>query len=751
MFELLFRYPARLFEQGEFVFLSRAPLWLLAVAILLAMGGLALLTLRTTNLRWPRWRQWSIWGLQSLMATLLLVLLWQPALRVSALKAQQNVIAVIVDDSKSMATREGTSTRIEQARRTLDDGLLGKLRERFAVRLYRGGASAARVETAAELQGTGTSTRLADTLTQAVIDASALPVGAIVLLSDGADNAGGIDLQSLSEVRRLRIPIHTIGYGRERLDRDAELTSVELAPRTIKGSLSVAQVTFRQRGYGGGKARLVARAENKVLATREVILKQDGEAQTESMALNAGDPGPRTIEFALEGLSGEENPANNTLRRLVTVEANRPRILYLEGEPRWDYKFIRRAFDDDSQIDLASVLRTTQNKIYRQGIQDPQELEAGFPAKPEELFPYRGLIIGGVEASYFTPTQQELIKQFVDRRGGGLLFLAGRSGLADGGYQASSTFLELLPVTLPDRKNTFKREPANVELTGAGRDSLITRLDDATERNADRWKKLPHLANYQEVGPAKPGASVLVESLPTSKGRWPLLATQSYGRGRVAMLATGGTWRWKMQLDHADRTHATFWQQLGSWLVQGAPPQVSLSTPRGVLSDEQSVELRGEIRDKAYRPVSNATVDVRITTPDGSSTTIPMTPEPLTEGVFTAKWSAVPAGSYVAEMTARRGEEELGRDVLNFRREDGVAENFGIEQNRELLEKLASETGGRYYTPSQSSQLANEITYSEAGLTVRESRDLWNMPVVFLLLLTLRAAEWLLRRKWGAV
>ena len=102
-------------------------------------------------------------------------------------------------------------------------------------------------------------------------------------------------------------------------------------------------------------------------------------------------------------------------------------------------------------------------------------------------------------------------------------------------------------------------------------------------------------------------------------------------------------------------------------------------------------------------------------------------------------------------MVATRGTEELGRDTITVRREDGVAESFHTEQNRELLEKLASETGGRYYKPEDAQKLGKDINYSEAGITVRETRDLWDMPIVFLVLLLLRSGEWLLRRKWGVI
>jgi hypothetical protein len=136
---------------------------------------------------------------------------------------------------------------------------------------------------------------------------------------------------------------------------------------------------------------------------------------------------------------------------------------------------------------------------------------------------------------------------------------------------------------------------------------------------------------------------------------------------------------------------------------------------------------------------------------DGVAETVEMRPDALDAGTYTAEWTVPKGGSYVVEVTARRGVEELGRDVLTFRRNDGVAENFHVEQNRELLEKLSSETGGKYYKPEDAKKLGRDINYSEAGITVRETRDLWDMPVIFLLLLMLRSGEWLLRRRWGVI
>src|SRR3984885_5032758 len=124
--------------------------------------------------------------------------------------------------------------------------------------------------------------------------------------------------------------------------------------------------------------------------------------------------------------------------------------------------------------------------MYRQGISDPKELASGFPTRPEDLFGYQGLIIGSVEAGYFTPAQQELIHQFVDRRGGGLLLLGGQFSLADGGWNASN-LVDLLPTVLPTQAGTFHREAdpksgtthTTTEPAPDGMPSIITLLVEA--------------------------------------------------------------------------------------------------------------------------------------------------------------------------------------------------------------------------------------------------------------------------------
>lgn len=748
MFEFLFKYPSTVFAKGKLVLLAGWPVWLLALLSLIFAAGLGWWMWQSKP-TWNRIRSGMLWMLQAAAACTLLLMLWQPALSVSALKPQQNIVAVVVDNSSSMKRTDSDGTRLEAAKKLLDSGLLKDLEKRFQVRLYTIDQGLHRIAKTDAVTGDSPVSKLGDGLKQLTAESSGLPVGAVLLLSDGADSAGGIDRQTITDIRSQRIPVHTIGFGKEQLTKDLEIRNVDVPLRALSDARLSAVVRLRNRGYAGQKTRIEIREETKILASKDVTLGKDGQEQTESLLFSAGIAGARHLSVGLKLMDGEENQANNTMSRFVVVEGRKPRVLYIEGEPRWEFKFIRRAVEEDRSLQLVTMLRVTQNKILRQGGANAKELEAGFPSTAEELFQYDGLIIGSVDAGYFSLTQQELIRQFADRRGGGVLFLGGRSSLSDGGYDKTG-MAEMMPVTLLAAKGTFERELAIPSVTPSGRDSMVLRLVEDPDKNVERWKTMPKLADFQATGKAKPGAVVLAE-MSTPKGVFPLLAVQNYGRGRVAVFATSGSWRWQMTQPKEDTTHELFWQQLLRWVSSATQGQIVATTPNPLLADDGKLPIRVDVREKNYLPVADAEVTARVMGPQGVAAQVKLTPDPVLPGVYVGEWNAPVVGDYVAEVEAMRNGQKIGSDALLFRREDGVTENFYSEQNRELLEKLSEETGGRYWKPEDAKKLPTEISFSEAGVTTRETYDLWNMPFFFLLLLALRTSEWLLRRKWGAV
>ena len=750
MFEFLFKYPLAAFQKGDFVFASGWPVWLLALLAVIAGGALLWHARRGRSRISPR-ALWVVWSLQVLAVALVLAMVWQPALAIQALKGRQNAVAVLVDTSRSMLFGEAGVSRLEQATGALAQQVLPALEEKFQVRLYSFASSPERMESLApeSLPEPGFSSGVGESLLSVLRESTAVPLGAVLVASDGSDNTGRFGRDLMAEIRKYNVPVHTIGVGREQIAGDIELSEVSVAARSLPNSRVSAQLTLRHDGSQQRSTRVTVRSGSSVLATRAVTLRAGEPVSREWVDFGAGEAGVRDLTFAVEPVPGEEIAGNNVRRHVLDVPRRRRRILYAEGEPRWQYKFMRRAVQKDASVQLVTILRTSTNKFYRQGVDTPEELADGFPSAAEDLFAYDALILGSFEAAFFTPKQQVAIRDFVSRRGGTLMMLAGPNGLGAGGWQHSE-IVDALPAVLDSSENSFVREKVTAGLSTQGLDSLICRLDPDPARNAELWRELPQLADFQRLGELKPAAVTLL-SVQYGRDTLPLLVRQNYGRGRSVIFATGGSWRWRMGLPSDDQRHDTFWRQLLRSLVVDTPGTVRLTSDRSNYADESRVQLRAEVHTKDYEHANNAQVSAVVTPESDSPRTIELTPSATEPGVYEAEIDAAQLGVYRVEATAHLGDTRLGADSLHLRREGGVAEAFRPERNASLLARLADQTGGRYWELDELSGLPGEIRFSEAGITARELLDLWDMPALFLLLILLRGSEWLVRRRCGVV
>ncbi|HVY63498.1 MAG TPA: hypothetical protein VHH11_01605 [Gammaproteobacteria bacterium] len=745
MFEFFFKYSRATFARAELVFASGWPVWLLLVLIVLAGVAVGV----------SLWRRQPALGvakvaalglLQTALLALLLVLAWRPALVTQTLRPQENSVAVLLDTSGSMLTAEGDKSRLQIAVDSLEADALPKLKSSFAVNLYSFARDLIELPSLDQVPAPGPVTHIGDALLNLLRGAQSGAIAAVVLVTDGADNSNELDSAKIAEIASFGVPVHTVGVGAETIPNDLELDDVQLPAVGLPGSTVSAQVSIRHSG--GALAQLKVYDGDAIIASQAIQLPNTTGVTTRLVDIDVGKAGVRDLKFSLDALPGETDVVNNTRMRPMEVPEQRRHILYIEGEPRWEYKFIRRAIDDNPAVRVASLLKTTPNKFYRQGVESPDELVNGFPTDELGLFHYDALMIGSFEAAALTEAQQDLIREFVSRRGGSLLMLGGRRGLADGGWAATSV-AEALPVRLPMPEGpSFVREPAKAKLTAAGRTSAVTRLAADDAKNAELWAGMPELADFQHVAELKPGAEALLEADFGGKTE-PLLVHQRYGLGNAYVLATGGTWRWQMQLPHEDQRHETFWRQLLQAAATTAPQPVSLTSDRVFYGDESTVKLRAEVRNAKFEPADDATVNVEVSDGFGPPTTLPMTAVPGQHGVYEASYDTGHAGVFRFEAKAMVGKESLGDARVAVRREDGVVEHYHLQQNRPLLERLAAATGGTYFPVADVRRLPEAVSFSDAGSVERQVLDLWNMPIVFLLLLALKAGEWLLRLYWG--
>src|SRR5919201_1972059 len=253
-------------------------------------------------------------------------------------------------------------------------------------------------------------------------------------IADGADTTDAAIDESLAGLKARSIPVFTVGLGQERFARDIQVTRVETPRAVLKGTALVVDVVLSQTGYGGRTGPLSVEDDGRIVNTQEVKLPPDGESATVKVRFTANEAGARLFRFKVPTQDAEQVTQNNARDALIQVNDRVEKVLYYEGEPRYELKFVRRAVEDDKNLQLVTLDRTAENKYLRQGVSNPDELIAGFPKTREELFAYRALILGSVEAASFTPEQLRMIADFVGKRGGGLLMLGGRRSYEEGGW-----------------------------------------------------------------------------------------------------------------------------------------------------------------------------------------------------------------------------------------------------------------------------------------------------------------------------
>ena len=586
---------------------------------------------------------------------------------------------------------------------------------------------------------------MAEALSDVLQEARLNPLAAVIVASDGADTTGGVTAEELAEIAAFGVPVHTIAVGREHMPEDLELINVAVPQRVLPDSTVAARVAVRHDGPG--ETQLKVYDDDRLLASTPLTLG-DGTNTIAYVEFRLTDVGPHELEFSLDRKEGEQEGRNNRRTKLVEVQDDRYRVLYLEGEPRWEYKFMRRALHDDDDLELVSLLRVSPNKFYRQGLSSAEQLEDGFPITAEELYLYDALIIGSIEAASLSREQQTLVRDFVSERGGSLLMLAGRNGLGNGGW-GQSPVADALPSRLPQSDiNSFFRTQAAVAITPQGGDSQMLKLVADGEDNIDAWLGLPAIADYQLTGTLKPAAVPLLTAN-TERGVLPLLLTQPFGRGRSFVLATGGTWRWQMSLPVEDQRHETFWRQLLRTLVASAPSPSSLTAVSR--PGAGGIELRAEFRDDTFTPVADIGATAVVANAAGDSWTVELTPTAEGAGVFLGELDPGESGAYFIEALAQRDDAAVATVRASVTYEAGQAEYFGIRSNPALLRRLSAATGGSQLAPEQLSELPNLLRYSKAGVTEIESNPIWDMPALFLMLIALKFVEWLLRRRWGSI
>ena len=622
LFSFFFKYRPFFFQEGHFSFQAGLSLWVL-LPILAVLGGILFFVYR------QRWANvdggvgWKLFTLRTALFILLGLLVMRPSLVLSTLVPRENMLALLADNSKSMAILDELEPRGTPLTGLLspESDFIQNLDEKFYLRPYLFDERATASQFPLQMDWSGDQSNMVAALQRVLNESRNLPLAAVVLFSDGADNSFRSYSEVIPELQARQIPVYTVGLGPELIDKDVEMTQISTARTLLPGSAATARVTLQQSGFGGSRGRVEVREGDSLVQAKDVYFPPELTTVNVELVLKPESEGTKLYEFTLQPLEGEKILENNTRTVLVEVQNLRPRILYVEGHPRWEYKFIRQSVTPDTNLQLETLLRTALNKFYRQGIQESTTLATGFPSDREELFGYKGIIFGSVESSFFTYAQMELVKDFVSKRGGGFMMLGGNSSFSSGNYR-NTPIEQILPVWL------HQGDAASTTLYAQGIGDFSTTQYGArhpalslpgTEDSV--WSTMPPLTDWNLVRDLKPGTTVLATLNPAGK-EVPALAFHRFGRGQALAFLSGSSWRWQMLRDSEDLAHETFWRQILRWLVSLAKDPVTVETEREVYSRNEIVRVRTEVHDAAFNRMNDARIEASITTPSGNVSTV---------------------------------------------------------------------------------------------------------------------------------
>ena len=751
--EWLFKYPWEIWRQGRFVWLSRVPFELRLLALLAAIAFCWWLYRRTS----PKVRAGSrrlLLGLRIGLLVLVTVLLGMPALRRVKPLTSTVFTAVLVDTSRSMSIEDaaGRRPRIAAARELLGggggrEGYLAALSARSRVVSYGFDQDLRRLAHPEKADAAGSSTNLFRAVRDLEAELRAVPLAGVVLLTDGGVNAGGRAEEAARILEARGVPLFVLGLGDPSPPRDYEVVRV-FAPRQVRRNTEVeVSITVRHTGFRQPFDLVLARGDSELLR-RRIEPSREGDLRQVKFLFTPDHEGTATYRVSVPPAEGEAVKENNSRDFAIDITDSRLPVLYVEGSPRMEYRFLRRALYRDPDFRVVGLLRLARDRFYVQDAGSGEEfLRKGFPQTKEQLYGFQALILGDIEASHFTPGQLQLVEEFVRERGGGLLMLGGVNSFGLGKY-ADTGIAKLLPVEVGPKDGPYSDEQVRPRLAADNLKHPVLHQSADPVQNARLWAAAPPLIGITPVRGLKAGATLLVVQEKTHR---PVLAVQNYGAGRAGAFTSGGSWYWQVSMPASDEFHERFWKQLVRWLAIGAREQVAVELNAEIYARREPVVLRATVLDRNLQPSNDARVVAVFHDPKGNREEIALDWILSEEGVFACRYVPEEEGSYDVEVRVEGWPTRPAR--AGFMVAPPLVEFSEAGLKEAALREMARVARGRYFRLEEAGALPEAVGRAVQAVkdaeSVTEDMQLWDMPLLLILLLGLAGAEWLIRRRCG--
>jgi hypothetical protein len=630
-------------------------------------------------------------------------------------------------------------------------------------------------------------------LRQLIQDERGTPLSAIVVLSDGGQNAGVSPEAAVELAREAKIPVFTVGLGSDRQPTNVAVSDLAVPARAypgdrytvtgyvqaqgMAGKTVTVQVlsrpaddaggTRRAPSVGSGTQRVPHTLAGDVLDSRQVTLGGDGEVLPVKFDLVPDASGRRTLSVRVLAPAGDRNSADDLREADVEIVDRKNHVLLLADGPMREFQFLRNQLFRDRYTAVDVLLQSGKPGMS----QEATKTLDGFPTTREEMYDYDCVVALDPNWQALNARQVELLEKWVGEQGGGLIVVAGpvNACRGAGGWvqnPAMSAIRNLYPVEFPGRLATTEynmystREPWPLSFTREGLEADFLWLADTATASRQAWGRFPGVYSYCPLRGPKAGATVYARfSDPRAAlgDQQPVyFAAQFYGSGSVFYMGSGEMWRLR-GVD--DACFEQFYTKLIRHVSQG---RLLRGSTRGVLLVGQdrymlgnTVEVRAQLTNARLEPLEAPTVNLQIVQPDATVRTIALRADRSRAGAYSGQFPALLEGTYRLELPLPESQNERFSRRIQVKAPDLEREN--PRRNDALLSAIASGTGGKYYVGMASAiatrgpspltdQLSDRTTTVILPVAPNPQQEENWLRWMMIALCSLLCLEWLIRR-----
>jgi len=669
--------------------------------------------------------------LRTLGLFLLFLVLGEPLLSLVFHRTERPVLAVLVDQSKSMTIRDRGGDRKEILQNLIQSEPFQKLGSVADVTTGVFDTRMRMIDSFASdsLTFQADATNIGDAIRQVRSELEGRNLQAVLLVSDGNATTGP---NSLAEAEELGVPVFTLGIGDTSMSKDLLLQKVLANTVAYVGTKVLVNATLRSSGFERERVE-VALLEDGTLRDQKTVTLEPGIRQYDvPLSFVPSADGSRKITVEVSQLAGELSAQNNRSSVYVKVLKNKMRVLLFAGSPSADVASVRRAIQDDPNCTLKTFIERNSGQFYE-----------GTPMA-EDVNNAECFVLVGYPTS---ASSTALLRSLADQCSAGKGILTILSRTID--LQKLQQLQSVIPFVIPQRRG--EEAHTFLSVVEAQRNSPILR----SLPSAEVWSKLPPVFVPDEPLKAKPESEILafgrIQALSTTE---PLLMLRRVNRTKSISLACYGFWRWGTYADGipgAERLLENLMRNSIRWLVTTEDEKpVQVRPVKEIFAGTEPVEFTAQVYDENYLPLQEAEVFLSV---ERGGQTSQLTLSSLGNGRFEGSFDPLPEGDYTYVASAFAAGDELAKQQGSFSVGGLNAEYMDTRMNRHLLQQIAARTGGKYYDPQDLSRLQRDVSaltdFRPRVVSIAHETELWNVRWMMALMIAFFSMEWFLRKRNG--